>query len=32
MAMTPCCSSIGSLPGSIPARGEVKIATAFNPR
>ena len=31
MALTPCCSSIGPLPDSIPPRGEVKIPTSFNP-
>ena len=30
-ALTPCCSSIGPLPGSIPPTGEVKVPVSFKP-
>ena len=31
IAVTPCCSSIGPIPDSIPARGAARIPTSFNP-
>ncbi|MGC8638373.1 MAG: DUF1573 domain-containing protein [Isosphaeraceae bacterium] len=30
-ALTPCCSSVGPLPGSIPPAGEVKVPVSFKP-